>query len=465
MRLITFDWFKRLRKSIKSTQEKVAASEKLSKDELEFLPAALEVVQTPPSPVGRLTAWLLIALFSIAVVWSCVGHVDEVAIAQGKVIPSGYTKTIQAFDTGVVKAIHVKDGSKVQPGDVLIEMDTTFTTADFTRLLKEQAYYQLEIKRLIAEQTGQPFVPDPDSAFNPQDLLFQLQYYRSRMAEYQAKAATAQQAVNQAQAAIETAQAAKQKLTLQLEIAIDKESKMEKLTEVGAVGQFQYLDYKEKRNNIQQDLVSQTSDIAKANYALLQSIESLNNIVSERENDIMSKLVESRHQLQAVEEELRKAEEKDRRSTVTSPIAGTVQQLAVHTVGGVVTPAQALMLVVPEDAQMEIEAWVANKDIGFVYGGQNAEIKVETFNFQKYGTLDATLVEISSDAVDDKDKGLVYRALFRTNLNYFSLANDRTVYLSPGMAVIAEIKTRKKRIIEYFMDPFIKYRSEGLRER
>ncbi|MEM5770188.1 MAG: HlyD family type I secretion periplasmic adaptor subunit, partial [Bacillota bacterium] len=194
-------------------------------------------------------------------------------------------------------------------------------------------------------------------------------------------------------------------------------------------------------------------------------METLNGIVRERDTDIMTKLVDDRRQLQAIEEELSKAKEKNRLSTITSPIAGTVQQLAVHTVGGVVTPAQALMLIVPDGAQMEIEAWVANKDIGFIFAGQNAEIKVETFNFQKYGTLDASLVEISSDAVEDKEKGLVYRALLRTNVDNFSLATGRTVYLSPGMAVTAEIKTRQKRIIEYFMDPFIKYRSEGLRER
>jgi len=142
-----------------------------------------------------------------------------------------------------------------------------------------------------------------------------------------------------------------------------------------------------------------------------------------------------------------------------------VQQLALHTVGGVVSPAQALMLIVPEGSKMEIEAWVPNKDIGFLYEGQSAEIKVETFNFQKYGTLDATLVSVGSDAVEDKEKGLVYRALLEVDVNHFDLANDRRVYLSPGMSVTAEIKTRQKRVIEYFMDPFIKYRSEGLRER
>ena len=460
MRLI-----RKIREAITKCQATIKASEKLSKDELEFLPGALEVVQTPPSPVGRATVWLLIALFTIAVIWACIGQVDEVAVAQGKVIPTGYTKTIQAFDTGVIKGIHVKDGDKVQAGDVLIELDTTLTAADLARQMKEQAYYQLEIQRLTAEQAGIPFVPVLTPDANPLDVQVQQQLYQGRTDEYQAKLAAAKQGVNQARAAVESAKATKEKFAGQLDIVSGKAQTMKELVDAGVVGEFQYLDLQQQRVGLQQDLAAQVNEIDKSNHALLQSTESLNNIIGEQQRDIMSKLVDDRHQLQAIEEELNKAKEKNRLSTIVSPISGTVHQLAIHTLGGVVTPAEILMLIVPEGAQMEIEAWVANKDIGFLYDGQDAEIKVETFNFQKYGTLNAKLVEVSSDAVEDKEKGLVYRALLRTDLDYFSLANDRTVYLAPGMAVTAEIKTRQKRIIEYFMDPFIKYRSEGLRER
>jgi len=458
MRLMSGAWLKRLQRRIK-------ASEQLSKDELEFMPAALEIVETPPSPVGRTTAWILISLFSIAVIWACVGQVDEVTVAQGKVIPSGYTKTIQAVDTGVIKAIHVENGSKVHAGDVLIELDTTLTEADLDRQLKEQAHYQLEIKRLVAEQTGQPFGPEPEANINPQNLQYQIELYRSRTAEQKAKLAVAQQEVKQAQAALASAQATQQKLAVQYDIAITREEKVKDLLEHNALSYMQYLDTFEKRATAEQSLSAQVSEVDRLQHVLQQNLEALNKIVGEYERDVATKLVENRRQLQAIEEELRRAKEKNRRSTITSPIDGVVNQLSIHTIGGVVTPAQALLLIVPEGAQMEIEAWLANKDIGFVYAGQNAEIKVETFNFQKYGMLDATLVEVSSDAVEDKEKGLVYRALLRTDLNYFALANDRTVYLSPGMAVTVEIKTRQKRIIEYFMDPFIKYRKEGLRER
>ncbi|MEM5766841.1 MAG: hypothetical protein AAGU32_00880, partial [Bacillota bacterium] len=109
MRLNIGNWLRNKLAGKKQTKTAVG-QEELSGNELEFLPAALEIVETPPSPIGRATAWLLIALFTIAVLWGCIGHVDEVAVAQGKVIPSGYTKTIQAYDTGVVKNIHVRDG-------------------------------------------------------------------------------------------------------------------------------------------------------------------------------------------------------------------------------------------------------------------------------------------------------------------------------------------------------------------
>lgn len=448
MRLKLYHWLRQ--RLAAGTGGGQTAAAQLTKEELEFLPAALEIVETPPSPLGRAIVWLLIALFAAALVWACVGRVDEVAVATGKVIPSGYTKTVQAEDKGVVKHIHVKDGSKVRAGDVLIELDTTLAGAD--------------VARLAAERAERPFAPAAPDA-SPEDMEQQLRLYRSRQAEYAARTATARQAVSQAQAAIDSGEASRQKLALQLEIAAEQEEKMRQLAAEGAVSQFQHQTYRERRITLQQDLAAQTSELVRASHALLQSREALNTIIGEHEREIMTALVEGRRQLQSIEEELKKAREKERLSRIVSPIDGTVNQLAIHTVGAVVTPAQPLLLVVPEEAKMEIEAWVANKDIGFVYEGQEAEVKVETFNFQKYGTLAARLAELSSDAVEDKERGLVYRAVLRTGSDHFALANGRKVYLTPGMAVTAEIKTRQKRIIEYFTDPFIKYRSEGLRER
>lgn len=149
---------------------------------------------------------------------------------------------------------------------------------------------------------------------------------------------------------------------------------------------------------------------------------------------------------------------------LAAPVDGIVQQLAIHTIGGVVTPAQPLMVIVPESQKLEIEAMVLNKDIGFVSANQPAEIKLEAFPFTKYGIIDGTVSQVSSDAIQDEKQGLVYAA--RIAMTQSSINVDgKQVNLSPGMAVTTEIKTGKRRIIEYLLGPVLQYRQESLRER
>jgi hemolysin D len=165
-----------------------------------------------------------------------------------------------------------------------------------------------------------------------------------------------------------------------------------------------------------------------------------------------------------LEQESRKARQHRRQLSLTAPVTGAVQELAVHTVGAVVTPAQQLLKIVPEGATVEVEALLQNRDIGFVNEGQLAEVKIDTFNFTKYGLIEAELVNISNDAVEDQQLGWVFR--LQLKLHEDSLAiGDRQVQLSPGMAVTAEIRTGKRRLIEFFLSPLLRYRQESVRER
>jgi len=180
--------------------------------------------------------------------------------------------------------------------------------------------------------------------------------------------------------------------------------------------------------------------------------------------DISTQVVDSARNLRVIEEELVKAEERHRLTQIRSPIDGTVQQLEIHTIGAVVTPAQPLMQIVPEGVGLEFEVWAINRDIGFIYEGQEAEIKVETFSFQRYGTLPAVVTMVATEAVEDPMQGLIYRVMLTAERDYF-IVGHRQVFLLPGMAVTAEIKTAQKRVIEFFLDPFRTYIREGLRER
>lgn len=437
---------------------------RLSPSEKEFLPAVLEVVEKPPSPVGRIVMWTIFVLIVLGICWSIFGHVDEVAVAPGKLVPVGMVKTIQPDDKGVIKAIHVQDGQKVTKGQLLIELDSTLSAADLARTKKALAYYNLDIDRLTAEKTGAPFSPKVSEELESKDIDSQMLLYASRQSEYRAKLDAAQSAVAQNQASLSQAMVNQDKFQALYEIARDKEDRLNSLVSQDAVAEFVVMDYRSKRLDLEKQVAAQYSEIARLQSALLQSRQNLDSIVAGHDKDIDSALVEDRKQAMAYNEELKKAAEIDRLSRIVSPVDGRVTQLSVHTVGGVVTAAQPLMVIVPEDAEIAVEAWVANKDIGFVHEGQQAEVKVETFSFQKYGTIDAAVTEISADAVEDKDKGRVYRVMLQLDKNYMTVGGKQ-VYLGPGMTANAEIKIRQKRIIEFFMDPFRRYQSEALRER
>jgi hemolysin D len=443
-------------------KRKLAA--KLNVPEKEFLPAILEITDTPPSPVGRLVLWAFFIAICGTLLWTVFGHVDEVATAPGKMIPIGNVKVLQAGDKGVVKNIFIKEGQRVNKGDLLIELDQTISAADVAGFKKQIAYYNLEISRLMAQKTGAPFQPGADPDLDPKDLAAQVGLYQSWLLERQARVVTAQAAVQQSAAALETARVNQVRYSQQLEIAREIESRLDGLYAQNAVAYFQLLGQRAKRMELEQALLAQESEIAKNEALLMQSQGSLANVQASYDKDIDTRLTDDRKQLLQYTEELKKADERNRLARITAPIDGRIGELAVHTIGGVVTAAQVLMTIVPDDATLQMEAWVANKDIGFVHEGQAAEVKIETFNFQKFGTIPAVVENVSPDATEDKEKGRTYRVLLKLDKDKV-LVNDKFVDLTTGMSATADIKIRQKRIIEYFLDPFKQYQNEALRER
>lgn len=458
MRSVIQQWKKRSKAFFGNDEEA------LNEKEREFLPAALEVIEAPPSMVSRVITYTMFTLVAIGLLWSWFGKVDEVAIAYGKVIPVGQVKTLQAEDKAVVKLIHVKEGQLVKEGDLLIELDPTVSAADLARYRKEAAYYSLEIERLLSERDGAPFIPS-NPEYDPRDVEYQSRLRQSREMEYRTRSATAASAVREAEAALRSARILLEKLKEQLAWAQEKERMYERLVQEGGFSKVQLMDQSAKRMELAQNVATQTSDIVKAESVLAQNREKLNTITAERFRDITAKLVEDRKLLQTALEEVKKAQEKNRLSRIVAPVSGKVNQLSVFTIGGVVTPAQVLMVIVPEGTALEIEAWAANKDVGFLKIGQQAAVKLETFNFQKYGTLDAEVVELSGDAKEDKEKGtLLYRIALRLKQDKV-LVDHSYIPVSTGMAAVAEIKIKQKRIIEFFLDPFKRYQDEALRER
>lgn len=449
--------------------------------ELDFLPAALEIQERPPSPIGRAIVWSIVAFFVIALVWSIIGRIDIVATAQGKIIPSDRVKVIQPLEIGSVRAIHVVEGQPVKQGAVLIELDPTLSAADRDRLTSERNTARLNHARLqalaAALQAGHDANGTTDLAtglpainvsgltdIDPAAIALQQQLLRAQWAEFTARIAALDADLDKRTAELAGVKAQVIKLQQTLPLITKRSDALKGLVGKKLVAENQWLELEQERIEQQQDLESHKQRGIELNAAIAEARQQRTSVEAEFKGKVYTEFADAARQLAGLEQELIKAEQRTGLQTLTAPIDGIVQQLAVHTVGGVVTPAQELLKIVPQEGNLEVEAWVLNKDIGFVNEGQIAEIKVETFPFTKYGTLDAEVIDVSSDAVTDEEKGLIYAA--RVLMKDATIqVGDKLVNLTPGMAVTVEVKTGTRRLIEYVLSPLLRYRDEGLRER
>jgi HlyD family type I secretion membrane fusion protein len=440
------------------------------KEETEFLPALLEVTETPPSPVGRAVLWSIIALLVCGFLWAFFGHVNETAVAEGKVVPSGQVKTVQVKNKGIVREIDVKEGQLVHEGDTLVLLDPTSTDADTASLRKRAAYYALDIARLEAELADKPFTPPDDvrEDLDAHDLEAEQQLYNSRQGHYRAEREAAQAAVEQKRAGIEAVQANYDQYRKMLAVAQEKESRLERLVEENAIAEFQLLEQRSQRIDLQRTVEVQQKSLQESQAEEAEAEKKLRSVEEDYRKDVMTSLVDSRKQYYALQEEIKKAAEDADLTTVVAPCDGWVYNLAVHTEGAVVTDAQPIMMIVPSDAELEFEVWADNKDIGFLHEGQEAEVKVQTFDFQKFGVVKAVLEDISPDAASDERDPRTYEK-YRLVLKQESSGStgifQKDSPFTPGMNVTAEIKIREKRILDFFLDPFRRYTSESLRER
>jgi hemolysin D len=461
------------------------------KAELEFLPAAVEILETPASPVGRAIAATIILFFAIAIIWATIGRIDIIATASGKIVPTGRTKIIQPFETGVVRAIHVDDGQTVQRGDVLIEIDPTINASERDRNAKELLAQQLDIARLRAALAGaddQPatFVP-PNGASHAQ-IDLQRTFLTNQLDEYRAKLGNLERQIAQNEANRIAVAETVQKLKLTIPLLRQRVEARKALADKGFGALLTYLQDQQDLIEHEQELLVQEARLTQAAAQTAALEEQRRQTSAEFGRTSRSDLAQAEQKAGSLQEALAQAEQRRQLQTLTAPIDGTVQQLAVHTVGGVVTAAQQLMAIVPADSHLEAEAMVSNRDIGFVHPGDPAEIKIDTFNFTRYGLLHGKVESVSQDSIlrdkpadksgsaptvsagalsdssEPQGQELLYAArvsLDRTRMQI----EDKLVNLGPGMAVTVEIKTGSRRVIEYLLSPLLRYKSESLRER
>lgn len=441
----------------------------IGRAELAFLPAALEVSETPASPASRVTALLIAGFVTISVAWASLGELDIVAAAPGKIIPSERVKVIQPLETSIVSAVRVVEGQAVTAGQVLVELQVSGGQSDVDKLMAELDTARGDIARLEALLTA-----DPDKSFNPppevgnaiiggQRLLM-----RAQLGEHHAKLAALEADLARKQAELRTTETEIVGLVKVQEKITDETARRQELAQKGYGSQIDRLKAeKEHAQNTSQQQV-QWARLVETRAGITALRSQLSQVREEFRRDTMARLSESKMRAASLEQDLIKAADRQRVQTLLAPVDGFVQQIEIHTIGGVVTPAQRLMVVVPKGAVLEVEAKLPNKDIAFVEVGQDAAIKIDAFPFTRYGTLDAKVILVSLDAVKDEEsptKEFYFPLRLSLSDTAITVENGKRVPLTPGMTVMAEVKTGTRTPMEYVLAPLKKYGGESGRER
>ena len=460
----------------------------------EFLPAAISILETPPSPVRVVLIWTISLLAAVAIGWSYFGRIDIIAIAQGKIQPTGRVKTVQPVEPGRVTAIFVENGKRVAAGQPLIELDPAEARAEEAASNDAVIGYKAERarRRIALEAAAGREIGNIKNATWPGDLPDDARRRQERVLKGDLdQLATSVRSID-AQARQKEAEAERLGAMIIAETALittlrERVAMRSELAKKGATARSSVIDALESLQYQETTLATQKGQLSEAKAAIGVLKEEREKSFDAFAADNNQKLAEAERLLDEAQQRLAKARARLSHTTITSPIDGSVLGLSITTIGQVVGASEEMMRIVPVGTGLEIECYVQNKDSGFVKPGQTAVVKIESFPFTRYGTIDGTVQRIAHDAIPEPDaqtaeanpakatKSSYFGGAQRTQNLVFpvTLQPDRTtinidgtnIALTPGMAVSVEIKTGSRRILEYIFSPLVETSSRAMKER
>ena len=464
-------------------------------DDRAFLPAAVEIIETPPSPHAISMTLGICAFLAAALVWCWFGRLDVYATARGKIEPAGHAKIVGALDPGKVATVGAKEGQAVKAGDVLVALDTSEPEAEYASATQAMIAARAEAIRrqavlavAVSGDWNKAVTIDwPDdipatARLREENVLHgDLQEQSAKLASLAAQKVEKEAAVKQLNDSIDAEN--KLMVTLKDRVAL-RQALIDKDVGTKTLLYDAIQSQQQEEAQLAGDLGKRDQAVAAVKSVDTQLTETTTNFVSDQTRQMAT----ARRLADEKAADRVKAKVRIDRMTMRAPVDGVVQSLAVTTIGQVVTTGQELMSIVPSDAPPQIVAYVTNDDIGFVTPGDNAVVKIDSFPFTRYGTIDARVDEIARDAIPadtanqrltDPTKGdnnrqltptarpttdLVFEARLTPSAHAIEI-NGREVPLSPGMTVTVEIKTGSRRIIEYLFSPLVEVAGKAMRER
>ena len=432
-----------------------------TKDRHEFRPLLVEIEERPTSPLGRGLLWTILAFMTITTLWLFLAKIDVVVTGRGKVIPLGEVKMLQPIETGVISSIRVKVGEYVTKGQVLMDIDPSVTETNLDSKLKHLEQLEVETVRLVALIEDKEFIP-PKKCKDKDLLSTQRLIYDTKRVGYHQQLQLIIEQIHQVDSQIDGANADVSRMMQLSTAAKEREARLLEVIDIIAKQEFEAA-HKEVIEYQEQGLMKE-HEITKLRAKLTELNEQKLLITQEYQNKLLEELTEKRQEANMLKVEIESIKFKQAKQHITAPVDGYVGKLLVHTVGGVVTPAEKLITVIPKDAPLVIQATVLNQDSGFIKEGMETAVKIDTFDFQKYGMIHGTVSHKADDAIEDEKLGPVYEIYIEPEESFLTV-NGEKEYLHSGMSVTAEMKVGKRRVINFFLYPLIKYLDEGMSVR
>ena len=451
------------------------SKDKRKKLETAFLPAALEIMDAPPRPTGRIVLWTIISSAIFAMAWATFSRVDIVAVAEGRIVPVGKLQSVEASESGTVRAMLVREGDHVIAGQALIELDPTYADADADAARSELATATLQRSRAIAllnYADGNPWQVDTEGALSEMVALSEANLVTARIAEHEAQLDSLYQRLNGADVARRQASTEVARINVMLPMVERQLAERRELANQGFAPKIQVQELEERATTLRFQRAVQQDEMSKAEgesamvgrdiVALKQGFR----VTAGRELSEAEAIIATRGEL------LEKAERREALQTLVSPVDGIINEIAITTIGEVVEPGQPLITIVPLGDELVVEVFLLNKDVGFIKIAQEAIIKLEAYPFTRYGFLVGEVEHVSADAMIDENRGLVFPARVRitgSSLRQAALGRpsdaDYVDLLSPGLSASVEIKTGTRSVLSYLLSPIARSASEAGRER
>jgi hemolysin D len=431
------------------------------KDSHEFKPLLVEIEEQPLNPLGRTVFWLIIAAIVFFGLWMIFGRVDVVVTARGKVIPVGEVKTVQPLTAGVVRAIRVKPGDFVAEGQVLMEIDPSDIEPELESMKVDLAQVELEVLRIESLLSAIAFSPS-EGKYDRRQIAMQKEIHEAARRRLQQQIRVKEEELAQVSERLAAARKSLARAVFQWQLAEERLSRLAPVKDI--VSKDDYDDARSETTACASQVKEKTHGVKELQKTAERVRREIELIRTEEQNRLLEALSEKRQRQIYLQAKIEKASFLSSRQQITAPVRGTVAQLMVHTIGGVVTPAEKLAHIVPADSPLVIKALVLNRDVGFIAPAMDASIKIDTFHFQKYGLIDGTVLQVANDSIEDKNLGLVYETYIEPKKTALMVEGVQTP-ISTGMSVTAEIKVGTRRIIEFFIYPLIQYLDEGISVR